>query len=144
MTAPTSAELASAFASLGAALRAVGRTFGEFIDTILAAVDLERRVRRAAIERHGITEADIRRIDGTTVITWNRRRIPIDLCTCYLGHPDDPTADEEACTTCDAAFWENPVFTIAGVDPEDDAPDAYDRARENDLEDMQGIWETDR
>lgn len=29
-------------------------------------------------------------------------------------------------------------------DDTDDAPDAYDRARENDLEDMQGIWENDR
>ena len=30
-------------------------------------------------------------------------------CTCYLGHPDDPTADEEACTACDARFWARPV-----------------------------------
>lgn len=31
-------------------------------------------------------------------------------CTCYLGHPDDPTADEEACAACDREFWANPVF----------------------------------
>lgn len=35
-----------------------------------------------------------------------------DECTCYLGHPDDPTADEEACTACDRAFWANPVYRL--------------------------------
>lgn len=35
-----------------------------------------------------------------------------DACTCYLGHPDDPSADEEACAACDAEFWENPVYFI--------------------------------
>jgi len=33
-------------------------------------------------------------------------------CTCYLGHPDDPTADEEACPACDAAYWSDPVAVI--------------------------------
>lgn len=39
-----------------------------------------------------------------------------DTCTCYLGDPDDPTRDEEACTACDAAHWENPVYIDLGGD----------------------------
>lgn len=35
-------------------------------------------VERYAIERLGITEADIKRIDGWTVVLWNRRRIVVD------------------------------------------------------------------
>lgn len=39
---------------------------------------LERVTEREAIERYGITEADIRSIDGTTVRLWNGRRIEVD------------------------------------------------------------------
>ena len=39
---------------------------------------------------------------------------------CYLCAPDDPTADEEACTDCDREFWLNPVFIIVDeADPSD-------------------------
>lgn len=44
-----------------------------------------------------------------------------DDCTCYLNHPDDPTADEEACAACDRAFWADPVFALI-VDGEYDDP----------------------
>ena len=37
-------------------------------------------------------------------------------CTCYLGDPDDPTRDEEACAACDAEFWRDPVFIYLGED----------------------------
>lgn len=35
-----------------------------------------------------------------------------DECTCYLGDPDDPTRDKEACAVCDAEFWANPVYMM--------------------------------
>jgi len=35
-----------------------------------------------------------------------------DDCTCYLGDPDDPTRDEEACAACDARYWADPVFIL--------------------------------
>lgn len=35
---------------------------------------------------------------------------PSDECTCYLGNPELPDADEEACASCEAAFWDDPVF----------------------------------
>jgi hypothetical protein len=41
-----------------------------------------------------------------------------DPCICYLNHPDDPTADQEACARCDYEFWQNPVFII--IDERDD------------------------
>lgn len=76
MSAPTSGEaLAAVFRSLADVFRAAGQAMLAFLE----AVDRNHKVRRAAIERHGITEADIRYVDGTTVITWNRRRIPIDI-----------------------------------------------------------------
>ena len=37
-------------------------------------------------------------------------------CTCYLGHPDDPDADREACAACDRAYWTDPVFIDLGGD----------------------------
>lgn len=37
-------------------------------------------------------------------------------CTCYLGHPDDPTADEEACAACEESFWNDPVFMLVDND----------------------------
>ena len=43
----------------------------------------------------------------------------IAACTCYLGHPDDPTADEEACAACDEAFWSNPVFILVEDGPDE-------------------------
>ena len=55
-----------------------------------------------------------------------------DDCTCYLNHPDDPNADEEACAACDRAFWIDPVFALI-VDGEYDAPPGGDaRARRHD------------
>lgn len=42
-------------------------------------------------------------------------------CTCYLGHPDDPNADPEACDACDRAFWSNPVYRLAD-EPEESHP----------------------
>lgn len=43
----------------------------------------------------------------------------IAACTCYLGHPDDPTADEEACAACDRAFWSDPVFIYIKDGPDE-------------------------
>jgi hypothetical protein len=37
-------------------------------------------------------------------------------CTCYLGWPDDPDADQEACAACDRAYWRDPVFIDLGGD----------------------------
>ncbi len=37
-------------------------------------------------------------------------------CTCYLGWPDDPDADQEACAACDRRYWEDPVAIDVGGD----------------------------
>lgn len=42
---------------------------------------------------------------------------PTDECTCYLGNPELSDADEEACASCDAAFWADPVFRLSEDGP---------------------------
>lgn len=67
------------------------------------------------------------------------------VCTCYLGDPDDPTRDEEACTACDAAYWENPVFILADEpaadDPDGDPRNDHHVARDNELSGQNAEWD---
>lgn len=55
---------------MGAALAAIAEPARKMRESI---------VRRTAIERYDIPESDIRRVDGSTVVLWNRRRIAIDV-----------------------------------------------------------------
>jgi hypothetical protein len=45
------------------------------LSAFLRAIDPDQIARRRPIEVHGITEADIRRVDGRDVVLWSGRRV---------------------------------------------------------------------
>ena len=75
-------ELRRSVGTVGEAFAGMPPAFREVASALTAlARELAHgeQVRRAAVERYGITEIDIRRVEGSTVITWNRRRIEVIL-----------------------------------------------------------------
>lgn len=64
--------LVNAFATLAVS---VGEVIEAVTGVVLAYLNDPQLVARRAIEQYGVTEADIRRVEGQRVVLWNRRVI---------------------------------------------------------------------